>query len=317
MKNLRAAVIGVGHLGRFHAQKYAAIEGVELVGVADADPGRAAAVAAELAVACVSDYRMLLGQIDLVSVAVPTERHFEVVQDCLAAGVHVLVEKPITQTVAQADALIQLAERQQRLLQVGHLERFNPAWLALRARIQKPIFIEAHRLAPFKPRGTDVSVVLDLMIHDLDLILSVINSPVRELRASGVPVLTDGIDIGNARIEFDNGCVANLSASRVSTSTLRKMRLFQKDEYLSIDFGTRQLSAVRRHPDPQQPLASEAIEVPPGDALHSEISAFVAAVRQQTAAVVDGVAGRRALALALELGRQMQQPQQRTKDLPA
>lgn len=305
MNNLRAAVIGVGYLGRFHAQKYAALEGVKLLGVADADPERAAAVAAEVGAPAVADYRALLGQVDLVSVAVPTERHYEVVQECLESGAHVLVEKPITPTVAEADALIALASSRNRVLQVGHLERFNPGWLALRARIHTPLFIEAHRLAPFKPRGTDVSVVLDLMIHDLDLILSVVDSPVREVRASGVPVLTDGIDIGNARIEFDNGCVANLTASRVSAGTLRKMRIFQKDEYLSIDFGERRLSAARRSEGQDPPISSEHVEVPPGDALMNEVRAFVEAVRNKAPAPVSGEDGRRALALALEPGRLM------------
>lgn len=305
MNELRAAVIGVGYLGRFHAQKYAALEGVELVGVADTDPARVAAVGAEVHAPAVADYRALLGQADLVSVAVPTERHYEVVRECLESGAHVLVEKPLTQTVAEAEALIALAQSRNRLLQVGHLERFNPAWLALRPRIHTPLFIEAHRLAPFKPRGTDVSVVLDLMIHDLDLILSVVASPVREVRASGVPVLTDGVDIGNARIEFENGCVANITASRVSAGTLRKMRIFQKDEYLSIDFGERRLSAARRQEDPERPIASEHVEVPPGDALMSEVRAFVEAVRNQAPAPVSGEDGRRALALALEISRLM------------
>lgn len=305
MNKLRAAVIGVGYLGRFHAQKYAALEGVELVGVADADPERAAAVAAEVNAPAVTDYRALLGQADLVSVVVPTERHYEVVRECLESGAHVLVEKPITQTVAEAEALIALAKSRNRLLQVGHLERFNPAWLALRPRIHTPLFIEAHRLAPFKPRGTDVSVVLDLMIHDLDLILSIVDSEVAEVRASGVPVLTDGVDIGNARIEFENGCVANITASRVSAGTLRKMRIFQKDEYLSIDFGERRLSAARRGAGQDQPITSEHVEVPPGDALMNEVRAFVEAVRAGGPATVTGEDGRRALALALELGRLM------------
>ena len=302
---LRAAVIGVGYLGRFHAQKWAQAEGVKLVGVVDSDAARASAVAAEVGSLAYTDYRDLLGQVDLVSVVVPTERHYTVVRDCLQAGVHVLVEKPITQGVDEADRLIELAANQGLTLQVGHLERFNPAWLALRPHIQGPRFIEAHRLAPFKPRGTDVSVVLDLMIHDLDLILSVVESPVAEVRASGTPVLTDGIDIGNARIEFENGCVANLTASRVSIGTLRKMRLFLKDRYLAIDFGERRVNAARRAEDPQQPIALEHIEVPAGDAIMNEVEAFAWAVRQGGPAPVSGEDGRRALALALEIGRLM------------
>lgn len=305
MTTLRAAVIGVGYLGRFHAQKWAQLAGVDLAGVVDSDAARASAVAAEVGSVAYTDYRDLLGQVDLVSVVVPTEHHYRVVRDCLEAGVHVLVEKPITQTVEEADALIELARDRDLLLQVGHLERFNPAWLALRPHVTTPLFIEAHRLAPFKPRGTDVSVVLDLMIHDLDLILSVVGSPVADVRASGTPVLTDGIDIGNARIEFENGCVANLTASRVSVGTLRKMRLFLKDQYLAIDFGERRVNAARRSEDANEPIALEVIPVPAGDALMNEIEAFARAVRQGEAVPVSGEDGRRALALALEIGRLM------------
>jgi predicted dehydrogenase len=302
---LRAAVIGVGYLGRFHAQKWARVGGVVLAGVVDTDAARAQAVAEEVGCKAYTDYRDLLGQVDLVSVVVPTEHHDRVVRDCLEAGVHVLVEKPITQRVEEADALIELARARGLVLQVGHLERFNPAWLALRPHVTAPLFIEAHRLAPYKPRGTDVSVVLDLMIHDLDLILSLVASPVAEVRASGTSVLTDGIDIGNARIEFDDGCVANLTASRVSVGTLRKMRLFLKDRYLAIDFGARSASVARRGEDPQQPIVLEQIEVPAGDALMNEVEAFAQAVRQGGPAPVPGEDGRRALALALQIGELM------------
>lgn len=303
MNKLRAAVVGVGYLGRFHAQKHAALEGVELVGVADADPRRAAEIGSEVGAPAYADYRELLGRVDLVSVAVPTEKHHAVARDFLKAGAHVLVEKPITQTLEQADALIELARAHGRLLQVGHLERFNPAWLVLKPRIQTPLFIEAHRLAPFKPRSTDVNVALDMMIHDLDLILSFVESPVAEVRASGAPVLTDGVDIGNARIAFANGCVANITASRVSTGTMRKMRIFQKDEYLSIDFHACRVSTCHKTED--STIVSEEVAIPPGDALMSEIQAFVAAVANGGPAPVTGEDGRRALALALEVGRLM------------
>jgi predicted dehydrogenase len=245
---LRAAVIGVGYLGRFHAQKYASLPDVELVGVVDAHPETARRVAKELGVAAFTDYRELLdaGRVDLVSVASTTETHHAVARDCLAAGVHVLAEKPITVTVAQADELVALADAKKLVLQVGHLERFNPAWLAVKDKITRPVFIEAHRMAPFKARGIDVSVVLDLMIHDLDLILPLVGSPVADLRASGVSVLTDGIDIANARIEFANGCVANLTASRTSTASLRRLRVFQHHEYISIDFGDRRIGISRK-----------------------------------------------------------------------
>ena len=307
-KKLRAAVIGVGYLGRFHAQKYAALSGVELVGVVDAHAETAQRVAKELGVAAFTDYRELLGggKIDLVSIASTTETHHAVARDCLAAGVHVLVEKPITVTVAQADELIALADAKHLVLQVGHLERFNPAWLAVKDQIKRPVFIEAHRMAPFKARGIDVSVVLDLMIHDLDLILPLVASPVADLRASGVSVLTDGIDIANARIEFANGCVANLTASRTSTASLRRLRVFQHHEYISVDFGDRRIGISKRRDalvEGEEPIDTETFQQPPGDALMTEIEAFVAAVTNGTAPVVSGREGRDALAIALEIDR--------------
>jgi predicted dehydrogenase len=314
---LRAAVIGVGYLGRFHAQKYAALSatnaGVELVGVVDAHLETAQRVAKELGVAAFTSYGELLGaagskgaKVDLVSVASTTETHHAVARDCLAAGVHVLAEKPITVTVAQADELIALADAKKLVLQVGHLERFNPAWLAVKDKIKRPVFIEAHRMAPFKARGIDVSVVLDLMIHDLDLILPLVGSPVTDLRASGVSVLTDGIDIANARIEFANGCVANLTASRTSTASLRRLRVFQHHEYISIDFGDRRIGISKKREallEGEPPLDTETFQQPPGDALMTEIQAFVDAVRNGTPPVVSGREGRDALAIALEIDR--------------
>jgi predicted dehydrogenase len=310
---LRAAVIGVGYLGRFHAQKYAALPGVELIGVVDAHPETAQRVAKELGVAAFTHYGDLLGRVprvDLVSVASTTETHHAVAHDCLAAGVHVLAEKPITVTVAQADELIALADAKHLVLQVGHLERFNPAWLAVKDKIKRPVFIEAHRMAPFKARGIDVSVVLDLMIHDLDLILPLVGSPVTDLRASGVSVLTDGIDIANARIEFANGCVANLTASRTSTASLRRLRVFQHHEYISVDFGDRRIGISRKREalidavdKNEPPLDTESFQQPPGDALMTEIQAFITAVRDGTPPVVSGREGRDALAIALEIDR--------------
>jgi predicted dehydrogenase len=312
-KKLRAAVIGVGYLGRFHAQKYAALAaanaGVELVGVVDAHPETAQRVAKELGVAAFTDYRELLGAkptVDLVSVASTTETHHAVARECLAAGVHVLAEKPITVTVAQADELIALADAKKLVLQVGHLERFNPAWLAVKDKIRRPVFIEAHRMAPFKARGIDVSVVLDLMIHDLDLILPLVASPVTDLRASGVSVLTDGIDIANARIEFANGCVANLTASRTSTASLRRLRVFQHHEYISVDFGDRRIGISKKREalvEGEEPIDTETFQQPPGDALMTEIVAFVDAVKNGTPPVVSGREGRDALAIALEIDR--------------
>jgi predicted dehydrogenase len=248
-----------------------------------------------------------------VSIASTTESHYRIARDCLAAGLHVLVEKPITVTVAEADELIALAAAGKRMLQVGHLERYNPAWLAVRDRIGTPLFIEAHRMAPFKPRGTDVSVVLDLMIHDLDLILPLVQSPIADLRASGVAVLTEGIDIANARIEFANGCVANITASRASTASLRRMRIFQHHEYLSVDFGERKIGLARKRDAIVEvtrmnpPIDSESRVEPPGDALLSEIQAFVASVRGEAVpgGTCSGRDGREALAVALEIERLM------------
>ena len=313
---LRAAVIGVGYLGRFHAQKYAALTDVTLVGVADARIETAQRVAKELNTQAFTDYRELLDQVDLVSIASTTETHYAIARDCLAAGLHVLVEKPVTVTVAQADELIALADARALALQVGHLERFNPAWLAVKDKITRPVFIEAHRMAPFKARGIDVSVVLDLMIHDLDLILPLVHSPITEVRASGVSVLTDGVDIANARIEFANGCVANLTASRTSTASLRRLRVFQHHEYISVDFGDRRVGISRRKVDVENtarntpynapdmldsPLSTETFQQPPGDALLTEIRAFVDAVRAHTPPVVSGRDGRAALAVALDI----------------
>ena len=309
-KSLRAAVIGVGYLGRFHAQKYAGLPDVELVGVVDPNPERAAAVAKELGTAAFASHADLAGKVDLVSIASTTESHYRIARDCLAAGLHVLVEKPITVTVAEADELIALAEAGKRMLQVGHLERYNPAWLAVRDKIATPLFIEAHRMAPFKPRGTDVSVILDLMIHDLDLILPLVQSPIADLRASGVAVLTEGIDIANARIEFANGCVANITASRASTASLRRMRIFQHHEYLSVDFGERKIGFARKRDaliEGEPPIDSESRIEPPGDALLSEIQAFVASVRGEAVpgGTCNGRDGREALAVALEIEQLM------------
>jgi predicted dehydrogenase len=278
--------------------------------VVDPNPERAAAVAKELGTAAFASHAELAGKVDLVSIASTTESHYRIARDCLAAGLHVLVEKPITVTVAEADELIALAAAGKRMLQVGHLERYNPAWLAVRDRIGAPLFIEAHRMAPFKPRGTDVSVVLDLMIHDLDLILPLVKSSIADLRASGVAVLTEGIDIANARIEFANGCVANITSSRASTASLRRMRIFQHHEYLSVDFGERKIGVAKKRDaivEGEAPIDSESRVEPPGDALLSEIQAFVASVRGETipGGTCTGRDGREALAVALEIERLM------------
>ncbi|MDE1924012.1 MAG: Gfo/Idh/MocA family oxidoreductase, partial [Gammaproteobacteria bacterium] len=232
---MRTAVIGAGYLGRFHAQKYARLPNSTLIGVADPNEAARNAVAAESGVAAYADYRDLLGRVDAVSVVTPTPTHQEIAAAFLDAGAHVLVEKPMTVTVAEGESLIAAAKRAGRILQVGHLERFNAAMRALAPILAVPRFIESARLAPFKNRGTDVDVVLDLMIHDIDLILSIVRSPVVSVDAIGTSVFSGEVDIANARLRFANGCVANATASRVSLKTERKLRLFQDESYVSID----------------------------------------------------------------------------------
>ena len=234
-KPLRAAVIGVGYLGKFHAQKYHALPDVELVAVVDASLQTAQAIGKELGVPGLDDYRELLNKVDVVSVVVPTPLHHTVTTEFLKHGVHVLVEKPITVTVEHAKQLIQLAKKHRCVLQVGHLERFNPAVQAAAKLIRAPRFIESHRLAPFKQRGTDVSVVLDLMIHDIDLIQELVGQPIEHIDAVGSPIFSQDIDIANARIRFAGGCVVNTTASRVSLKQERKLRIFQDDAYISVD----------------------------------------------------------------------------------
>jgi predicted dehydrogenase len=240
--------------------------------------------------------------VDLVSIVVPTERHFEVGRDCLEANAHVLIEKPVTQTIEQAEALIRLAAGRGRVLQVGHLERFNPALVAMQEALRNPLFIECYRLASFKARGTDVDVVRDLMIHDIDLVLNMVKSDLADIRPIGVPVLTDKVDIAHARLEFANGCVANVTASRVSQSAVRKIRVFQQDTYLSADLDPPKL--VRWHRvrgDVGARLESQTQAFPPADPLMAEVLAFVEAVRTGTPPVVSGADGKRALEVALRI----------------
>lgn len=302
---LRAAVIGVGYLGRFHAQKYQSLPGVELVAVVDATASTAQAVGEELKVTALSDYRELLDKVDLVSVVVPTPLHYKVAAEFLAHKVHVLVEKPITETVEQARELIALAKQHRCVLQVGHLERFNPSVQAAAKVIRSPRFIESHRLAPFKQRGTDVSVVLDLMIHDIDLIQELVGQPIEHIDAVGSPIFSGDIDIANARIRFAGGCVANTTASRVSLKQERKLRIFQDDAYISIDLQQKILTVVRKKDaGPIESPAQVAIDeqsFEQGDALKSEIEAFVDSVRNGTAPVVSGEDGLRALQTAMHI----------------
>lgn len=301
-KALRAAVVGVGYLGQFHAEKLAGASGVELAAVVDADPARAKAIAAKHGCQALSDPAMLAGEVDLVSIAVPTEHHHAAALPFLEAGVHVLVEKPIATTLAEADALIAAARKSGALLAVGHLQRFNPAFRALAAALAKPLFIDCERLSGFKSRGIDVDVVLDLMIHDLDLVLSMAKSELAHVSACGFQVLTDSIDIANVRLEFADGCVANLSASRVSQSPVRKLRVFQHDGYASADLQAGKLRMARR--DARSGGIAEDEQVfQDRDELRAEIANFLEACAGGRPPLVPGEDGRRALALALEVGR--------------
>jgi predicted dehydrogenase len=301
---LRVGVIGVGYLGRFHAEKYAALPEAKLVGVADLVWERGREVARALGVEAFSDYRLLFPQVEAVSVAVNTRDHYLVVREALEAGLHVLVEKPLTATVAEADELLRLAKKHGRLLMVGHLERFNSAMAELRQRATTPRFIESHRLGFFKERGTDVDVVLDLMIHDLDHVLSLVKSPVTEIRAAGVSVLTSTVDLANARLEFADGCIANFTASRMALKSLRRFRLFQPDAYLAVDFEARELTLALRQEGAKGLIPGVALEIKrfdQEDVLLKEIAAFVQAVRSGAPVPVSGEDGRAALKLAEDI----------------
>ncbi len=302
-------MIGVGYLGRFHAQKYAALEGSELVAVADARPQARESVARELGCRAVADHRELLGKVDAVSVVTTTPAHFGIARDFLRAGVHVLVEKPVTETVEQARELVSIAEATGRILQVGHLERFNAAILAAEPWLERPRFIECHRLAPYKQRGTDVDVVLDLMIHDIDIVQSIVGSEIVAIDAIGTTVFSGEIDIANARLRFANGCVANATASRVSLKTERKMRVFRDDAYLSIDLQQKILTLIRKRETEAAPgalpVTIEEQSFEQGDALKEEIESFLDCIRTGRRPVVGGEDGLRALETATRIAAEV------------
>jgi predicted dehydrogenase len=306
---LRTAVIGVGYLGRFHAQKYAQLADSTLVAVVDANAEACGQVAGELGVKAIHDYRELFGAVDAVSLAVPTPLHHAIGCELLSHGIDVLIEKPIATTVSEARELVDLAQAHGRVLQVGHLERFNPAVLAAAARLRTPRFVESHRLAPFKQRGTDVSVVLDLMIHDIDLIQELVGTPIESIDAVGASVFSGEIDIVNARLRFQGGCVANTTASRISLKQERKIRIFQDDAYLSVDMQQKILTVIRKKDAaPVESPAQVSIEeesFDQGDALLAEIEAFLQAVRTRGKPVVSGEDGLRALETAMKITAQV------------
>ena len=308
---LKIGVIGVGHLGEYHVQKYVANPEVDLVGVMDIDHERARDVARRYNTRAFESREEILGKIDGMSLAVPTEVHFEIGRDALSRRVHLLIEKPITYGLTQADQLIGLANENGLVLQVGHVERFNPAVIKMESLLKRPIFIESNRLNLFTNRGIDVDVVLDLMIHDLDIILHAVPSEIREVHAVGLSVITDKTDLANVRIIFANGTVANLTASRVSNKNLRKIRIFQTDSYLSVDCVKRQISVTRltggmKGPDGLPQITSNRFKYPDSDPLADQIGSFVNAIINRSEPVVTGHDGRQALKVALAIIEQIE-----------
>ncbi|MDE0391959.1 MAG: Gfo/Idh/MocA family oxidoreductase [Rhodospirillales bacterium] len=309
---LRLGVVGVGHFGRYHAEKMAALDGARLVAVADSDRARAADVAARLSTEAAPDHRALLGRIDAASVAVPAAAHYRVVRDFLDAGIHVLVEKPFTERVDNAEELTALAGAKGLVLQVGLIERFSEAFRTVAPRITRPVYMEAVRISPFSPRGTDVSVVLDMMIHDIDIILALVDAPVAEVDAVGAPVFSASEDIANARLKFANGCIANVTASRVSLKTERTLRIFQPDVYVKVDHGERSVRVARRK-EGDAPLTGpdgvtlEHLRFEKGDALRREIESFAHAVRTGGVPAVTGADGVRSLEVAHRITASIQE----------
>jgi predicted dehydrogenase len=296
---LCVAVVGAGEFGRNHARVYREMESVEFAGVFDSDPAKAAAVAAEFNVPALSKLAELQYLADAVSVAVPTIAHCQVGCQLMNMGLDVLIEKPMATTLAEADELLAAAKRNQRILQVGHVERFNPAVVAVEPIVNRPLFFEVHRLGVFTPRSLDVDVIFDLMIHDLDILLAIVKQPVTEVKAVGIPVLTEKVDIAHARLEFAGGAVANVTASRVSTERVRKMRFFQQHEYISLDYARRDALRVGvKRPGPQPEFAFEKLPAPETEPLRAELEAFIQAVQTRQPPVTDGIAGRAALDLA-------------------
>lgn len=304
-KPLNVAVIGVGHLGKWHADKYAAHEDCDLVAVVDTDLETATAIAQKHGAEALTDYQVLLDRVDAVSLVVPTSLHFDIARNLLNAGIHCLIEKPITETVEQAQTLIDIAKQKNLILQVGHIERFNSVMMDIDQILHQPQFIESTRLAPFSPRATDVSVILDLMIHDIDIILDLIDSPISNISASGISVLSDEIDIANARLEFDSGCVANVTASRISRKRERKIRLFQKDAYISADFQEKILAVNRKGDQKNENGFNEITHsektYDDTDALNLEVIDFINAIHTGQAPKVTGEDGKRALQTAIQI----------------
>jgi len=317
MDKIRVGVIGVGSLGQHHARVYASLPEVELAGVVDTAPGRAIEVASRFGTTAYSDYTELFGRVDAVNIAAPTTLHAEIGVHCLKEGIHVLAEKPIAHTLEAADRLIQAALENNRILQIGHLERFNPAVVALREIITRPRFFEAHRMGLFSPRSLDVDVILDLMIHDLDIISLLVPSAVEKITAVGIAILSNRIDIANARIQFADGCVANITSSRVSMEKIRKLRLFQKQEYISLDYTRQDMDVFglkQNIGSPIPEIVRRKIEPEKKEPLLLELTSFLEAIRGVHPVACDGNEGRRALDLAIQIREQAENAQAREFD---
>jgi predicted dehydrogenase len=317
---VRCGVIGVGHLGKFHAQKYSILDNCQLVALADPNPEIALALSKELNCDYVSNYKDILKKVDVVSIVVPTSMHYKITSEVLKSGVNVLLEKPITNSVEEAKSLDKLSKKNNLLLQIGHLERFNPAVLKfqevlkvkynLTGKKSKPSYIEAIRISPFKTRATDVDVIIDLMIHDIDLVLGMVNSPITFISAKGAKVLSNTIDIANARIEFEDGCIANISSSRISEKTERKMRIYEHKAYHSINFQDRQLKSIFLKnqdsvSDCKQYFSSKTYKIEPSDALETEIKKFINSFISNTPVEVSAVDGIKALETALLISQKI------------
>lgn len=301
-RSVNVGVIGTGYLGRFHAQKYAALDSVNLVGVVDVDKKRAGEIADEVGCRSYSSYKELIGKIDAASIVVPTPLHYEISKEYLENDIDLLIEKPMTITLEEADTLIELARSGNRIVQVGLLERFNPILDPLIKRIKNPVYIESNRLSTYKERGTDVSVVLDLMIHDIDIVSTLVASEIKGIQASGVRLISEHLDAVNARLEFANGCTANITASRIANTNERSIGIFQPDTYIAADFNTHEMTITTQNKlESGAGVLSETLRVDKGDALEAEVRSFVDAVMHRKLPEVTGAAGREALKTALKI----------------
>ncbi|MEE9542473.1 MAG: Gfo/Idh/MocA family oxidoreductase [Thermodesulfobacteriota bacterium] len=318
MKRIKVAVIGTGYLGRFHAEKYAHLEDAELIGVVDIEKERAEKVAKSLASSASTEvytsYKDILDKVDAVSIVTPTNTHLSIGKEFLSKGVHVLMEKPMAMTSVEAEELNQAALKNKAILQIGHLERFNGAVMALKERDIAPMFMESHRLSGFPDRGTDVDVVLDLMIHDIDIILNLVGCEVESVDASGVPIITTKVDIANARLKFKNGCVANVTASRVSLEPMRRLRIFQRDAYISVDYARQHISISTKEEDKDTGkvrIATEELDIEMKDSLNEEIKSFIDSCKEGTPPLVTGLDGKRALEVAQRIQASVEESMKR------